>query len=44
MSKLVKVECEGVFSDEVDCKVSKKHVLFQKQNKHLQVYYISSCV
>ncbi|KAK1374027.1 P-loop nucleoside triphosphate hydrolases superfamily protein with CH (Calponin Homology) domain-containing protein [Heracleum sosnowskyi] len=36
MSKLVEVECEGVFSDEVDCRVSKKHVLFEKQNKDLQ--------
>ncbi|XP_074325550.1 kinesin-like protein KIN-14F [Apium graveolens] len=36
MSELVKVECKGVFSDEVDSKVLKKHVLFQKQNKDLQ--------
>lgn len=38
MSKLVKVECEGVFGDEVDLKAAKKRVLFQKQNKDLQVY------
>ena len=37
MSKLVKVESEGVFSDEVDSKVAKKNGLFQKQNQNLQV-------
>ncbi|XP_063943144.1 kinesin-like protein KIN-14I [Daucus carota subsp. sativus] len=36
MSKLVKVESEGVFSDEVDSKVAKKNGLFQKQNQNLQ--------
>lgn len=36
MSNLAKVECEGLFGDDVDFKVVKKHVLYQKQNKDLQ--------
>lgn len=35
MTNLAKVECEGLFGDEVDSKVVKKYVLFQKQNKAL---------
>lgn len=37
MSELVKVESEGIYSDEVDSKFAKKNGLFQKQNKDLQV-------